>query len=73
MGRREQQSEHPFLQRNVHWKYASVFYGEEGYNDWKITEKVDKPRNEKLAVEALKLGVLSEIEERTRRIVLEKS
>ena len=36
-----------FFQRNIHCKYASVFYEDEGYNGLKITETIDKPVNKK--------------------------
>ena len=52
-------------------KYASVFYGDEGYNDWKITEKINNPGNKKLDANSLNMEVLSRMEERTRRRVLE--
>ena len=62
-------AEQPLLYRNVHWKYASFFSGDEGYTDWKIIETIDKPREKKL--DALNLEVLSGIAERTRRRVLD--
>ena len=53
---------------NLHRKYYSVLCGDKGYNDWKITETMDKPRN-KLDVDALNLELLSRIPESTRRRV----
>ena len=51
-------TEQPRFHRNVHCKYASVFYGEEVYNDWKIAEKLTSLETKKLDVDALKLEVL---------------
>ena len=65
-------TEQPHFQRNVNLKYASVFYRDEGYNDWKITETRENPGNEKLDVDALKLELLSGIAERTGKRVSEK-
>ena len=64
-------TEQPRLQRNVHLKHASVLSGDLGYNDWKITETINKPGNEKLDMDAFNLVVLSVIEERTIRGVSE--
>ena len=64
-------AEQPCLHTNVHFKYVSVFSGDEGCNDWKIIETIDKPGNKKLDVDALKLELLSGISERKIRRVLE--
>ena len=51
--------------------YASVFSGDKGYNDWEIAEKLTILEAKKLDVDALNMEVLSGIEERKRRRVLE--
>ena len=65
-------AEQPHFQSNSYCKYASVFSGDEVYNDWKITETIDKHGNKKMDVDILNLGVLSGIARRTRSRVLEK-
>ena len=65
-------AEQPHFQSNSYCKYASVFSGDEVYNDWKITETIDKHGNKKLDVDILNLVVLSGILERKIRRVLEK-
>ena len=51
-------------------RYALVFYGDKGYNDWNIIETIDNPGNKKLDMDSLNMEVLSVIAERTRSTVL---